>query len=331
MDWKHPNANGRVTVVIPTYNRAALVVRAVRSVLAQTRSDLCDIVVVDDGSTDATAAHVGAFGPRVTYLRRPQRGAGAARNAAIRACVNEFVAFLDSDDTWVPDKLERQLAALARWPEASFVAGRSIGHDPAGRECPRPLPTHVFDRPLDFAAEFFEGCYVDTPTVLVRTALLRRTGLFRPYLRRAQDYEFFVRMACHGRGVMLDRVLAHVAVGAAHGLSRRVEAQLLNTVWALYLLRRELVRRPDCRPAWTRGVVRCLTELCHHARRARRFAAAGAYGLLALAHAPVRRAPWEWRRCTGDLGRALAALPERAADVARIVAARPAVSSGERT
>ncbi|GGL38226.1 glycosyl transferase [Halarchaeum grantii] len=104
----------RVSVVIPAYRRAAVLPRAVDSALAQTMADL-EVVVVDDGSPDDTAAVVRAYDdPRVRYVaHETNRGVSAARNTGIEAARGDYVAFLDSDDEWLPRKLERQLAVLA--------------------------------------------------------------------------------------------------------------------------------------------------------------------------------------------------------------------------
>ena len=105
----------RVSVVIPTFDRAELVSAAAESVLAQTFADL-EAIVVDDGSTDRTVARLAAIGdPRLTVIAAAHGGCvGAVRNRGVGAARGEWLAFLDSDDLWVPDKLEAQLAALDR-------------------------------------------------------------------------------------------------------------------------------------------------------------------------------------------------------------------------
>ena len=105
----------RVSVVIPTYNRAGTVGRAIASALAQTDQDR-EIIVVDDGSTDATAAVVARLGDAVRYVRQENRGVAAARNRGIREARGAYVAFLDSDDEWLPEKLDRQVTVLEREP-----------------------------------------------------------------------------------------------------------------------------------------------------------------------------------------------------------------------
>ena len=110
----------QIDVVIPTYNRAALVGRAIESALAQSRAP-DRVIVVDDGSTDATPEVVRSYGDRVSYLRTPHHGVAAARNAAVAESDAEFVAFLDSDDTWLPDHLERLADAVADTAAAAWL------------------------------------------------------------------------------------------------------------------------------------------------------------------------------------------------------------------
>jgi len=116
------SSSERVSVVVPTYNRAHLIQRSLESVLGQTHQDL-EVLVVDDASTDDTEEVVRAFkDSRVHYLRHDSnRGPSASRNSGIRASRGRYVAFLDSDDEWVPEKLERQLSAFASNPPHGLV------------------------------------------------------------------------------------------------------------------------------------------------------------------------------------------------------------------
>ena len=107
--------NPKVSVVIPTYNRAAKVQDAIESVLAQTFSDL-EVIVVDDGSSDDTGKVLSeAFGDRIRYYAQANQGASVARNKGIAEARGEWIAFLDSDDLWEKDKLEWQFKALERF------------------------------------------------------------------------------------------------------------------------------------------------------------------------------------------------------------------------
>ena len=105
-----------ISVVIPTYNRAELVLRALRSVLAQTRPAE-QVIVVDDGSTDDTGPLVRIQFGSVDYLAQENRGVSAARNRGIEVATGEWIALLDSDDEWLPEKLERQMACLEQEPD----------------------------------------------------------------------------------------------------------------------------------------------------------------------------------------------------------------------
>ena len=101
----------KVSVVIPTYNRADFICDAIDSVLNQTHSNI-EIIVVDDGSTDNTSAVLEKYQDRIKIIRQENQGCSAARNSGIRFCSGNYVAFLDSDDKWLPQKTEEQLALL---------------------------------------------------------------------------------------------------------------------------------------------------------------------------------------------------------------------------
>src|SRR5687768_199170 len=111
----------RVSVIIPTYNSGSLVVQAVEGVLAQTRQAE-EVIVVDDGSTDDTAERLQQFGERIRVVRQANGGVATARNAGLRASSGDLVAFLDADDAWHPQKLERQIALLQQHPEFGLLA-----------------------------------------------------------------------------------------------------------------------------------------------------------------------------------------------------------------
>jgi len=119
--------NPVLSVVIPTRNRARLVCEAIESALSQRPGEV-EIIVVDDASTDDTAKVITeTFGTRIRMLRTPERrGAGAARNAGLRLARGELVAFLDDDDLWLPGKLDAELKALERFPDADGIVSDSL-------------------------------------------------------------------------------------------------------------------------------------------------------------------------------------------------------------
>jgi len=215
-----------VSVVIPTYNRGHVVLRALESVLAQTYRDL-DVLVVDDGSTDDTAARLGAVtDPRVRYVPRPHGGVSATRNAGVALARGDLVAFLDSDDAWKPDKLAREVDFLARHPEVQGVFSDLEKHDGDVY-----VPSFMRDSPL-FGAwlgdrSFPEGVvvprrqmylfllqevFVKPSALTLRRDAFVRTGGFDEAWSSSEDWEFLLRFVRWATLGYLDRPLAILRV-----------------------------------------------------------------------------------------------------------------------
>jgi glycosyltransferase involved in cell wall biosynthesis len=184
-----------ISVVIPTFNRAGVLARCLASVLGQTLSPL-EIVVVDDGSTDETADVVKAqASERIRYVRLPQRsGAQAARNRGIRESKGNWIAFQDSDDEWLPDKLERQIALLAeadfdRW---TVVHGQALVQEPSGSISQMGAPSIPEQRPLDV---LLRGPATFFPALLVSRPALARLGSLDESVPSFQEWETSIRLA----------------------------------------------------------------------------------------------------------------------------------------
>jgi len=180
----------RVSVILPTYNRAELLPRALRSVLAQSYADY-EVLVVDNGSTDATASLAGAFAdPRIRWLRVETRGASAARNAAISVALGEWVAFLDDDDEWEPTFLDRQLATAA---ESGAVVVSCWAVEERASEPPLVHAPPTDAQPgLDAMTRGwhpFVGC------VIVRRDALVAAGGFVTGLSVREDWHLLLRLA----------------------------------------------------------------------------------------------------------------------------------------
>jgi len=185
-----------ISVIIPTYNREPFLERSIGSVLAQ-RLACGELIVVDDGSTDNTVALIErlAAGAAVPIRLVCQRnlGAAAARNTGIRLARGQLLAFLDSDDWWLPDKLAVQAAAMADRPEFLVAHTREIWfrrgvrvnqhkkHDPPGG---------------DIFAASLRMCVVGMSTVMARRELFDRHGLFDESLPCCEDYDFWLRIGC---------------------------------------------------------------------------------------------------------------------------------------
>ena len=199
-----------VSVVVPTWNRGALLRRAVDSVLRQSHGDL-ELLVVDDGSTDDTAEFLRGVGdPRLTVIRLPHTGhVATARNAGAARASGRFLAFLDSDDLWMPDKVEVQLGAMAatgaRW---SYTRYQHV--DAAGRPVP-PRLGEWREHSGRIAADILEHrAGVSIVTVLLERELFERLGGFDETPGIREDLEFVVRLASAAEGVAVDRSLARV-------------------------------------------------------------------------------------------------------------------------
>jgi glycosyltransferase involved in cell wall biosynthesis len=188
----------RVSVVIPTYNRKRVLPEAIASVQAQSFRDL-EILVCDDGSTDESRAAVEALmrgDPRIRWIEGAHSGyPGAVRNRGIRAAKGEWIAFQDSDDLWIPAKLDKQLAILQAAPEAQFIYSHAAALSPDGSTT-RMTPFRIRRQGRVFET-FLMYSVVHTPTVLVRRELLERVGYFDEgmKLRIGEDYELFLRLA----------------------------------------------------------------------------------------------------------------------------------------
>jgi glycosyltransferase involved in cell wall biosynthesis len=297
--------NGRVTVVLPTYNRAESLADAIQSALDQTAADRCDVVVVDDGSTDHTPLVVRRFADRIVYIRQHNAGVSAARNAAIRARPNEFIAFLDSDDEWWPATIELQLAAMARYPDVVFVTGRTRCRRPDGALTEPELPEVPLDRPFDLAPYLFERCIVQTPAIMVRGRYLARTGLFYSDMRNCGDHELLVRLACQGPCLYLSNHLMVYSRAHAERLTDNIDRAFSADLRARNHMRRALRARPDCRPYWRQGTARTLQILRDHAFRTGRYARAARFGFASLMAWPWQRPRWEWGRAGSALLRSI--------------------------
>jgi glycosyltransferase involved in cell wall biosynthesis len=194
----------RVSVVIPAYNHARYVGEAIRSVLAQTFQDF-EVIVVDDGSTDETGEVVAALKePRITYVRQSNRGQAAARNTGIRASSGEYVAFLDDDDLWLPDKLETQVGVLDSRAEVALVCSDHYVFDEQTGETLGRLwhdrPFHYWIDPFKAARDPLEallrrGCFIaPSATVVRREALLAVWGFDESFEKNHEDWDLFVRI-----------------------------------------------------------------------------------------------------------------------------------------
>ncbi len=182
----------KVSVVVPTYQRAQVLARALDSAVAQTYPDV-EIVVVDDGSTDDTEAVVARYGERVRYVRQTNGGVSAARNRGIAVSTGELVAFLDSDDTWRDDKLALQVAYLAAHERVGLVLCDLFRS--SGGVVRRMYRRETLPHDGQVLVWVLRDARLPPSTALVRRAVLDDVGGFDTTLRTAEDLDLHLRIA----------------------------------------------------------------------------------------------------------------------------------------
>jgi len=185
-----------ISVIIPTYNRGYLLARAIRSVVNQTYQNF-EIIVIDDGSTDDTEEIMKKFhDERITYLRHENnKGAASARNTGIRAAKGEYIAFLDSDDEWLPKKLEKQIKILKSTSSKIGVVytgfWRIMGHKKFYVPVPEisPKEGNVYNNIL--CGKFL----VDTPAAIVKKVCFKKVGMFDESLPALEELDLWIKIS----------------------------------------------------------------------------------------------------------------------------------------
>lgn len=181
----------KVSVIIPTYDRASILPEAVKSILAQTYRDF-ELYVIDDGSTDNTREVLIPYRHRLNYVYQRNRGVSAARNRGIRLSTGELVSFLDSDDLWKPTKLERQVTHLAGHPDHPVCYTEEVWIRHGARVNPRKVHAKhsgwIFEKVLPL-------CIISPSSLMLRRSVLDNIGLFDETLPACEDYDLWIRMA----------------------------------------------------------------------------------------------------------------------------------------
>lgn len=273
----------RVSVVIAAWNGERFLADALHSVIAQDWRPL-QVIVCDDGSTDRTPEILREFGGAVEVVRQEQRGVAAARNQAAARATGDFLAFIDQDDLWEPDKTSRQMAALAAAPEAAFAYSDAWIIDAGGAVSGRRsdwLPC----RGGDLFLELVRRNLVPIETLLMPAEVFRRLGGFDESLAFLEDWDLVLRAAAGGPAAYVPAPLARYRIHDAN-LSRRREPMLAE--WSTYALR-TIDRYPDLgeadRAFLRRESARRSGEAAWFALRRLDFGAAAAH--VAKAAAPI--------------------------------------------
>lgn len=201
-----------ISVIIPTYNRADLIEQSIVSINQQTFRNF-EIIVVDDGSSDNGEEVVARLGvPHLTFIKHQQnRGANAARNTGIQAARGKYIAFQDSDDTWSPNKLEKQYSALEKYgTEICFCAFNRTNGSTTIR-IPKP-GYHIRPGAQNLHSALLRGSFISCQTLLVKRELLVSVGLFDDTIPRLQDWELCLRLSQYYSFLYLDEALVKVEI-----------------------------------------------------------------------------------------------------------------------
>ncbi len=237
-----------VSVVIPAYNYAHFLREAVDSVLNQTHPRV-ELIVVNDGSTDHTKDILDSYGDRIVAVHQQNQGLSAARNTGIRTASHDFIAFLDADDVWEPDKLACQMARFAELPEdyGLVACDRGVIYRD-GQRHPEEIAfrkTRLTSRELT-AADLLMRSHFSPSSVVARRACFDTCGLFDTTLRSTEDRDMWIRIAEHWRLFWDERVLCYIR---KHGDNMsanapRMKRNMLTVLRAARQRNRDCIRAP---------------------------------------------------------------------------------------
>ncbi|MHB8204205.1 MAG: glycosyltransferase family 2 protein [Desulfomonilaceae bacterium] len=243
-----------VTVIIPTFNRVDVLPRSIRSVLKQTFQDI-ELIVIDDGSTDSTADLIAGASDSIRYSRQDHKGVSAARNTGIVASHGKLIAFLDSDDEWRQDKLEKQLELydeadddfICHSDELWLKYGKVVNQ----KEIHKKQGGCFFERAL-------ERCLISPSAVLLSRLLLNKIGLFNEELPAAEDYDLWLRVTAFYDVKFVSEPLVVKHGDRSDQLSKTIPAIDRFRIQAIL----NILQNPELRTDYRRAAIRELVKKC---------------------------------------------------------------------
>jgi glycosyltransferase involved in cell wall biosynthesis len=229
-------ANDLVSVIMPTYNRAAFLRRAIPCVLEQTHRNV-ELIVIDDGSGDDTATVLAEYAGRIVVIRQDHEGVSVARNAGMLASRGDYIAFLDSDDYWAPNMLERQIAALRAHPDAAVSYAWYSVVDTAGNLVRAIQPASEGDI---FEDLYFDNALITSVVIARRECFVRDSALriaFQPGMKIAEDHKVRLELALEHRFCRVPEFLGYITQhpGSTHSTYRIDEMVACMTYLEDYL------------------------------------------------------------------------------------------------
>ena len=206
-----------ISVIIPSYNRAHTLARSLDSVINQT-FPATNIIVVDDGSNDGTDDLIHNKYSNISYLYQENGGVSSARNRGILASSTDWLAFLDSDDEWLPEKLERQVQELDRYPDYRIIHNDELWIRNGERLNPK-------DKHQKNGGDLFEQslalCCISPSAVMIHKSVFDTVGLFDETLPACEDYDLWLRICCRYSILYIDKPLIKKYGGHADQLSQK--------------------------------------------------------------------------------------------------------------
>jgi len=209
----------KVSVIIPTFNRAKKAIRAVDSVLNQNWKDF-EIIVIDDGSTDDTDKALSRYGNLIKYIGQPvNRGVSSARNIGVKSSMSPWIAFLDSDDYWLPEKLYAQMEFVELNPEVVACQTQEIwmknGMQVNPKRRHKKPSGNIFKQSLKL-------CLVSPSCVMLKKSLIEEVGFFDESLPAAEDFDLWLRISCRYPIFLINKWLVVKEGGHEDQLSRKI-------------------------------------------------------------------------------------------------------------
>lgn len=293
-----------ISIIVPVYNRANLIGRALASIASQTFSDF-ELIVVDDGSTDAIEQACATVEiPRRRLIRHTQnQGAAAARNTGIKIATGRWLAFLDSDDSWEPDKLARQVASLSNAAPAfrACTTGYRLHRDGQILAISLAMP------PAGFRREILFGCTIcPGSTLLVDRRVFDEIGPFDEGFRRLEDWDWLLRFAERYDIVFLPELLTNIYLNRPFAKPEGEDFVLpaIDRLWARHLPR----LRAQSGPAYACLRSSLYVEMAAHMYHSQRPWRAALYVIISLLIYPTRNAAFFrslWRSVLSIISRRL--------------------------
>jgi glycosyltransferase involved in cell wall biosynthesis len=207
----------RVSVIIPTYNRAQFITQAIKSVLKQTLRDF-ELIIIDDGSTDNTKEIIGSNNYWLRYYFQENKGVSAARNLGIRLAEGEYIAFLDSDDTWRKQKLAHQMAFFEQNPEYKICHTNETWYR-HGEHLNQKKKHQKFSGWI--LEQLLPICIVSPSSVVIHREVFNKAGFFDETLPVCEDYDLWLRIGVFYPFLFLDKPLIIKYGGHSDQLSQK--------------------------------------------------------------------------------------------------------------